>query len=86
MEVKLENHEEKVNVKLENESVLENLKVELLILESIVQEANRAPVRLALVDPSTGLSHGITDIVKVEERVRRRRVAVVAGGKKTKFF
>ena len=77
MEVKLENHEENVIVKLENESVIENLKVKLLIHESVVQEANRAPVRLTLVDPSAGLTHGIANIVKVEERVRRRRVTVV---------
>ena len=93
MEVKLENHEEKVkvnlenlSVKLENESVFEDLKVKLLNHGSVVQEVDRAPVVIALIDPSTGLCHGIADIVKVEERVRRRRVAVVTGGKRTKFF
>ena len=63
MEVKLENHEKKVKMKLENESVIKNLKLKLLVLESVVQEANRAPVRLAVVDSSTCLSpppHHIT--------------------------
>ena len=52
--VQLENHEEKVKVKLENgsvkmenESVVEKLNVQF-------QQIDRAPVVLALVDPSTG--------------------------------
>ena len=83
--VKLENHEEKVKVKLENESVelekesvVEKLNVKLVIHGSVVQQVDRTPVLLALVEPSTGFCRGIADIVKVEERVRRR--ATVAGG------
>ena len=81
--VKLEN----VSVKLENESVSGNLNVKLLIHVSVVQAVERAPLLLALVDPSTGFCHGIEDIVKEEEEfVKRRRVTVVAGSKRTKFF
>ena len=65
--VKLENHEKKVKVKLENESVVEKLNVKLLIHGSVVQEVDRAPVVLALVDPFTGFCHGIADIVREDE-------------------
>ena len=65
---------------MENESVVEKLNVKLLIHGSVVQQVDRALVVLALVEPSTGFCHGIADLVKVEERVRRR--ATVAGGKR----
>ena len=58
---------ENVSVKLENESLSGNLNVKLLIHGSVVQAVERAPLLLALVDPSTGFCHGIADIVKEEE-------------------
>ena len=56
-----------VSVNLENESLSGNLNVKLLIHGSVVQAVERAPLLLALVGPSTGFCHGISDIVKEEE-------------------
>ena len=65
----------KINVELNVK-----LNVKLSIHGSVVQQVDRAPVVLALVEPSTGFCHGIADIGKVEERVRGR--ITVAGGKR----
>ena len=93
MDVKVESEKVFVksqNVKLENEckreSVSGKINVKLLIHGTVVQAVERAPLLLALVDPSTGFCHGSEDIVKEEEKFgKRRRVTVVAGSKK-KFF